>query len=101
VHGHPPAERLRLARRGRTLSGPEDGDERERPQPVEVPHTQLSAEALRGLVESFVNREGTDYGWKERSFESKVSDVMRQLESGEAVVVYDPESESINVVSTS
>ena len=98
MHGHPPPERLRHTRCGRTLSGPEDGDER--PQAVEVSHTQLSAEALRGLVESFVNREGTDYGWKERSFESKVSDIMRQLESGEAVVVYDPESESISVVST-
>ncbi len=98
MHGHPPPERLRHTRCGRTLSGSED--ERERPQGVEVPHTQLSAEALRGLVESFVGREGTDYGWKERSFESKVSEVMRQLESGEAVVVYDPESESINLVST-
>ena len=100
MHGHPPPERLRHTRCGCTLSGPENEDERERPQPVEVPHTQLSDEALRGLIESFVNREGTDYGWKERSFESKVSDVMRQLETGEAVVVYDLASETINIVST-
>jgi len=30
--------------------------------PVAVPHTGLSAAALRGVIESFVLREGTDYG---------------------------------------
>ena len=70
----------------------------ERESPVRIPLDALSAEVLRALVESFVNREGTDYGRVERSFEAKVADVMRQLERGEAEVVFDPESESVTIL---
>jgi uncharacterized protein len=66
--------------------------------PVEVPHKELSRDALRGVVESFVLREGTDYGEREISFESKVADVMRQLEEGDATIVYDPDTDSIDIV---
>jgi uncharacterized protein YheU (UPF0270 family) len=66
--------------------------------PVEIAADTLSAEALRGIVEAQVNREGTDYGAVERSFEEKVADVMRQLERGEARIYYDPETESVNIV---
>lgn len=67
---------------------------------VQVAPDELRPETLRSLIESFVNREGTDYGWRERSLEQKVADVMRQLEAGDAVIVYDPEDESINIVSS-
>jgi uncharacterized protein len=66
--------------------------------PVEVPHTELSPDALRGVVESFVLREGTDYGERDASFESKVADVMRQLARREAVIMYDPGTDSIDIV---
>jgi uncharacterized protein YheU (UPF0270 family) len=66
--------------------------------PVEVPHAELSADALRGVVESFVLREGTDYGERDVPFERKVADVMRQLERGEAVIVYDPGTDSIDIL---
>ncbi len=65
---------------------------------VPVDHRQLSEEALLGLVEEFVSREGTDYGLQERSFEAKVRDVKRQLESGEARIVFDLVEESANIV---
>lgn len=65
---------------------------------VSVPHTQLSADALRGVIESFVLREGTDYGHSDVSLESKIADVMRQLERGEAQVVFDPGTASVDVV---
>ena len=68
---------------------------------VEVPHDQLSPETLRQLIESYVNREGTDYGLRERTLEQKVADVLRQLENGEAVIVFDAEGESINIVPSS
>jgi uncharacterized protein YheU (UPF0270 family) len=68
------------------------------PRFVEIPLESLSADALRGVVEAFVNREGTDYGDRERGLEEKVADVMRQLQSGEARIVYEPESESINLL---
>ena len=67
------------------------------PEPVLVPHTELSPEALRGVVESFVLREGTDYGTYEYSLEQKVSHVMRQLERGEARILFDPVTSSVQI----
>lgn len=68
------------------------------PDPVEIPPAELSPEALRGVVEAFVNREGTDYGAVERSLDEKVADVLRQLERREARVVFDPETESVTIL---
>ena len=70
----------------------------EEPEAVEIPIDALSNDALRGVVESFVNREGTDYGAVERTLDDKVADVMRQLEDGSARLVFDSESESIQIV---
>jgi uncharacterized protein YheU (UPF0270 family) len=66
-------------------------------EPVVIPHKELSADALRGVVESFVLREGTDYGERELSLEQKVSHVLRQLERGEARIVFDPNTESVDI----
>ena len=66
--------------------------------PVEVPYIELPPETLRAVVESFVLREGTDYGERDVSLESKVADVMRQLERREAVIVFDPVTESVAIV---
>ena len=73
-------------------------DEDERPEGVELSPEDLSPEALRGLVEEFVTRDGTDYGVVERSVEEKIAHVLGQLSSGEARIVYDPEAESANIV---
>jgi uncharacterized protein len=67
-------------------------------EPVIVPHTELAADTLARLVESFVLREGTDYGLKEFSLEQKVAHVLRQLERGKAQIVFDPNSESVDIV---
>jgi uncharacterized protein len=66
--------------------------------PIVVPHSELSADALNGVIESFVLREGTDYGERDVSFETKVMQVKRQLERREAEIVFDPDSESIDIV---
>jgi uncharacterized protein YheU (UPF0270 family) len=58
----------------------------------------LSADALRGVVESFVLREGTDYGDRDVSHEAKVQQVMRQLERNEARIMFDPADSSITIV---
>lgn len=63
-----------------------------------VPHTELSEDALRGVVESFVLREGTEYGEKDFSLDQKLAHVVRQLERGEAQIVFDPGSETIDIV---
>jgi uncharacterized protein len=72
--------------------------ETEKHQPIIIPHTELSAEALRSVVESFVLREGTDYGEREISLDQKVAQVLRQLERGEARIVFDAELESVDIV---
>jgi len=63
-----------------------------------VPYTELSAELLHAVIESFVLREGTDYGEQEVSLQDKVARVVGQLKRGEARIVFDPESESITIV---
>jgi uncharacterized protein YheU (UPF0270 family) len=65
--------------------------------PIVVPHTELSADALTGVIESFVLREGTDYGAEDVPFETKVLQVRRQLERREAEVVFDPNTESVSI----
>ena len=72
--------------------------ENERPEPIVVPYRDLSESALRGMLESFVLREGTDYGEREVSLDQKVAQVLRQLERGEAQIVFDPVVESIDIV---
>jgi len=73
-------------------------DERDRELPVVVPHAELSPQALRGVVESFVLREGTDYGERAVPFETKVEQVIRQLERGEARIMFDPVTQSVQIV---
>ena len=65
---------------------------------MEIPHRELSETALRGVVESYVLREGTDYGHRHYSFEEKIAAVMRQLDRGEAVVVFDADTETVSIV---
>jgi len=72
--------------------------ETEQPQPIVIPHRELSPEALRGVLESFVLREGTDYGEREVSLDSKVAQVLRQLERGEAQIVFDATLQSVDIV---
>ena len=69
----------------------------ETPEPVEVPYGELPAELLHAVVESFVLREGTDYGEKEFSLEAKVDGVIRQLKKGEARIIFDPTTDSVTI----
>ena len=66
--------------------------------PVRVPPDALAPETLQHLIEEFVTREGTDYGGKEISLSSKTADVAKQLRSGEAVILFDPSEQSVNIV---
>ena len=53
-----------------------------------IPHRRLSPDALRGVIEAFVTREGTDYGVQDVSLATKVVQVQQQLDAGTAVIVY-------------
>jgi uncharacterized protein YheU (UPF0270 family) len=65
-----------------------------------IPHRMLSPEALRGVLEAFVTREGTDYGTHEVSLETKVVQVRQQLDEGTAVIVYDEATDSCTIQPT-
>lgn len=49
-------------------------------------------------MESFVLREGTEYGEQDFSLDQKLAHVIRQLERGEAQIVFDPGTETIDIV---
>ncbi len=67
-------------------------------EPLEIPLHTLSDAALAGVIEAFVLREGTDYGHRDFSLERKCAAVRRQLERGDARLVYDQATRSPNIV---
>ncbi len=87
-------DETRLERDDGTVAGEED----ELPHEVEIPWERLSDAALRGVLEEFVTREGTEYGPADIELETKVAQVRRQLERGEVLVLFDARSESVNLV---
>ncbi len=65
---------------------------------MRIPMDRLSPDVLERLIEEFVTREGTDYGMATHSFEDKCASVRRQLDGGDAVIVFDAETETCNIV---
>lgn len=63
-----------------------------------MPYTELSTDALQGVIDNFILREGTDYGDHTYSHEQKVVQVLRQLERGEARILFDPLDSSVTIV---
>ena len=84
------------------MNGDDESDQApDSPQPpITVPPEELSQSTLTAVIESFVLREGTDYGERDVPFETKVMQVRRQIERGEARIVYDPVSESVDIVTS-
>jgi uncharacterized protein YheU (UPF0270 family) len=66
-------------------------------EPVEIPHGLISPDALRGVVEAFVLREGTDYGAREFTHEEKVQQVLNGLENREVQILFDPVTETVTL----
>jgi uncharacterized protein YheU (UPF0270 family) len=80
----------------RTHDSTDDSDDD--PRYLVLDAQQLSEDALRGLVEEFASRDGTDYGASEKTLEQKVAIVVKQLESGHVRVVFDRDEERANLV---
>ena len=75
--------------------------DKEEAAPIRVEPDDLAPDTLRAVIESFVLREGTDYGQQETSLDDKVAQVLTQLRRGMAHIVFDPASESVSIVPTS
>ena len=65
---------------------------------AKIPVEALSPQALDGLIEEFVTRGGTDYGAEERTLDEKKDAVRRQLDSGDVAIVFDPETQTSNII---
>jgi uncharacterized protein YheU (UPF0270 family) len=77
---------------------PEEQGETGDATPVEVHWSALSPEALRGVIEAFVLREGTDYGAREVSHEEKLRQVQAGLERGKVRIMFDPGSSTVTLL---
>jgi uncharacterized protein YheU (UPF0270 family) len=63
-----------------------------------IPIEQLSTDTLMSIIEDYILREGTDYGAIDASKEAKVTQILQQLKSGSAVLVYSELHESVNIL---
>ena len=61
---------------------------------MQIPHDQLSPEALRGLIEEFVTRDGTDLTEAARSIEK----ILAALTQGRAVIDFDEEEGTTQIL---
>lgn len=65
---------------------------------MKIPYDKLQPETLRAVIEDFVTREGTDYGFEETSLEQKVQQVMEQLKQGKAAISYNQKLKNCSIV---
>lgn len=63
-----------------------------------VPANMLSDDALRGMIEEFVTRDGTDYGEQEASLEERVEEVREQILTGKALIMFDSKTETTTII---
>jgi uncharacterized protein len=64
-----------------------------------IPYENLSREALQGLIEEFVTRDGFDSGYFKKSLVENIEMVKNQLKRGDAFIVYDEATQTANIVS--
>ena len=64
---------------------------------MKIPLEDLSSAARDAIIESFVLREGTDYGESEHDLVEKCLSVRRQLEAGDAEIDFDPRTDTIDI----
>ena len=65
---------------------------------IKIPWSALSDDALIGVIDDYVNREGTDYGHRDYDLEQKRDSVRRRLIAGSAVIAYDPRTQTTTIV---
>ena len=73
-------------------------DDEEDLEGVEIPAEKLSPDALLGVIDEFVTREGTEYGPDDVPLETKRAAVKVQLAKGEVVILFDPKAGTVNLV---
>lgn len=62
-----------------------------------IPWQSLEEETLINIIESFVLREGTDYGVLEKTLSEKVEDIKIQLKQGFIIIVWSELHETLDL----
>ena len=65
---------------------------------VEVPSEQLNPDTLRQMIQEFVSRDGADWDQVGCTLDDKVEQVLRQLKTGRAKIVFDLKTQTANLV---
>ncbi len=65
---------------------------------LEIPLDRINPETLRMMIEEFVTREWSELTDSDHTLDEKIEQVMQQLKSRRARVVYDSVSESWNII---
>lgn len=63
-----------------------------------IPYEILSREVFQGLFEEFITREGTDSEYTKKSLEENVELVKRQLQKGDAFIIYDRANQKTKII---
>lgn len=63
-----------------------------------IPYDSLASDTLETILDDIVSRDGTDYGDYELSVAQKRQQALQSLKKGEAVLLFDTESETIKMV---
>ncbi len=61
---------------------------------VSIPYESLSTDALYGILDDFILREGTDYGDVEYSLDEKRVQLKELLKNGKAGIFFESETET-------
>jgi hypothetical protein len=65
---------------------------------IRIPRERLSQEALIGVVDEYIGREGTDYGHRDFTLAEKRARVLAALDRGDAVITWDADSATTTIV---
>lgn len=63
-----------------------------------IPVEDIDPDVLVAIIESYVTRDGTDYGEYELSLAQKVQELLPKVKRQEILVVFDPETESVTLL---
>ncbi len=67
-------------------------------EPLVIPFEQLSNDALNGVLEEYISREGTDYGLIEKDLDAQLAVARKQLTKGRVLIIFDPVTERCQII---
>ena len=94
---------MKLSRSGEITIERDDHNQQDHQQEhhedgIDVPLDKINPDTLRNLIAEFVTREWAELSDADFSLDTKVDQVLVQLRSGQAKVVFDLASETCNIV---